>query len=171
MFIIFKKYFRVAPAFSFANSTNHLADMDHHNVAPTNMLVWKVHWHISGYVCQVPYSRYYPLWFFLVPGFFVTYAYHFNKYQRAQPSNLFSVITILLGIGCTFLEDAIRTYGAQLGIGTISFPVLTIYTLLYFRTKGRQVLRDYVKGIDLYVEQDSRSFVSSGEFSFLSISV
>merc|ERR1712117_581347 len=102
------------------------------NVAATNILVWKVHWHLSGYVCQVPYSRYYPLWFFLIPGFFIMHAYHFNKYQRSQPSTLFSVLVVLIGIGCAFVEDVIRTFGAQVGIGVMSFPVLSLFTLVYF---------------------------------------
>ena len=75
-------------------------------------------------------------------------------------------MVVVIGIGCTFVEDAIPIFGAELGIGLISFPMLSIITMLYFRCKGREVLRDYVRAIDLYVEKDSRSFVSSDEFSY-----
>ena len=74
-------------------------------------------------------------------------------------------MVVVIGIGCTFVEDSIRTFGAELGGGN-KLPNALHHHNGVLQMQRPRVLRDYKRAIDLYVEKDSRSFVSSDVFSY-----
>ena len=150
--------FQVNQGFKYQNSSINFSSFEPHSTPDTNPYTFKWHWHYAGFACQIPYSRFFPIWFVTTPGYALLHGIHFNSEQSEHKSKVFPVIAFLLAIIGSLSEELIRIFfNVPLGIGVISFPILSLFFVLWFCKQGE--IGDFIHGVYVYV---SRSHVSSG---------
>ena len=150
--------FQVNQGFEYQNSSINFSSFEPHSTPDTNPYTFKWHWHYAGFACQIPYSRFFPIWFVTTPGYALLHGIHFNSEQSQHKSKVFPVIAFLLAIIGSLSEELIRIFfNVPLGIGVISFPILSLFFLLWFCKQ--EEIGDFIHGVYIYV---SRSHVSSG---------
>ena len=151
-------YFQINQGYKYENSSTVLSSFEPHTTALTNPFVFKWHWHYAGFACQIPYNRFYPIWFITIPGFALLHSYHYNAEQTERPSKLFPVLLFIVVMIGSIVEECIRMFlDFPIAIGVITFSVLSMLSLLWFWR--RKEVGDFVKGVYVFV---SRSHVSSG---------
>ena len=151
--------FQVNQGYKYENSSFAMNSFEPHTTPTTNPFVFKFHWHYRDFACQVPYNRFYPIWFITIPGFAFLHSYHYNAEQSERPSNAFPVLILTVVLAGSVLEETIRIFfDIPLAIGIISFSMFSLFSLLWFWS--RKEIGDFVKGVYIYV---SRSHVSSGK--------
>ena len=151
-------YFQINQGFTYQNSSATISNFEPHSTPNTNPLMFKWHWHYTGFVCQVPYTRLYPIWMVTTPGFVLLHGLHFNAEQSEHRSRILPVIAFLITMLGSVIEECIRLFmKVPIGIGVISFSLLSLLFILWF-CKNKE-LGDFMHGVYIYV---SRSHVSSG---------
>ena len=144
--------FQANQGFKYQNSSITVSSFEPHSTPEKNPYIFKWHWHYAGFACQIPYSRFFPIWFVTTPGYALLHGIHFNSEQSEHKSKVFPVI-----IGSP-AEEFIRIFfNVPLGIGVISFPILSLFFVLWFCKQ--EEIGDFIHGVYVYV---SRSHVSSG---------
>ena len=150
--------FQVNQGFKYQNSSISVSNFEPHSIPDTNPYTFKWHWHYAVFAYQIPYSRFFPIWFVTTPGYALLHGIHFNSEQSEHKSKVFPVIAFLLAIIGSLSEELIRIFfNVLLGIGVISFPVLSLFFVLWFCKQ--EEIGDFIHGVYVYV---SRSHVSSG---------
>ena len=151
-------YFQINQGFIYTNATITIHNYEPHSTPMTNPYTFKWHWHYSDLPCQIPYTRFYPIWFVTIPGYALLHSIHYNAEQSQRRSKVFPVLAFVVAMVSSAAEEAIRLcFNFPLGIGVISFTLLSLLSLLWF-CKLKEI-GDYVEGVYAYV---SRSHVSSG---------
>ena len=151
-------YFQINQGFTYQNSSTTISNFEPHSTPNTNPLIFKWHWHYTGFACQVPYTRIYPIWMVTTPGFVLLHGLHFNAEQSEHRSKILPVIAFLITMLGSVIEECIRLFmKVPIGIGVISFSLLSLLFILWF-CKNKE-LGDFMHGVHIYV---SRSHVSSG---------
>ena len=152
---------QISQGFRYKNRTETEAGFDLYKTPRTNPFVFKFQVEYGNLPCQTPYIAFFPIWYAIIPGMTLMHMLHFNKEHSENPSRLCAVILCIITIVTTAAEEGIRVFLFQIGIGVISFPCLSIYSLICFKLRGE--LKEFVKGFEQFVERPSRSIVSSGK--------
>ena len=152
---------QIARGFRYQDQNTTEADFDLYKTPRTNPFVFKFQVEHGNLPCQTPYTAFFPIWYAIIPGMTLMHMLHFNQEHSEKPSRLCTVILIVITIAATAAEEAIRLFLFPIGIGVISFPCLSVYSLICFKLRGE--LKEFTKGFEEFFERPSRSIVSSGK--------
>ena len=117
-------------------------------IPTTNPFVFKFHLHYGNLICPVFYSRFYPIWYVILPGLCFMHCVHFNNEHSSNSSNVFTIALAAISITCTSVEDVIRRYLFELGTALLSFPLMSAFALVWFKLRGE--LGKFVHGVRVF---------------------
>ncbi|XP_075254962.1 uncharacterized protein LOC142346317 [Convolutriloba macropyga] len=160
---------QLSQGFYYQDENTKESGFDPYKTPRTNPFTFKFQVEYRNEPCQIPYIGFFPIWYPIIPGITLMHMLHFNQEHSEKPSRLCAVILIIITIVTTAAEEGIRVFLFQIGIGVISFPCLSVYSLICFKLRGE--FKEFVKGFEQFVERPSRSIVSSGSHLTRSSSV